>query len=110
MMLKVKKTRRILQIVTIVLGLLTITSILLSVISPKDVTETTAEIISIVVGVSALAIAIIAQISATQEEKRLQGIITDLRNVIKDNRKEFQFDEEMNAKLDKILAAEEHKK
>lgn len=101
--MKRRHTKRLLQIITIILAFLTLISIILLIISPKDVIETTTEIISVIVGVVALAVAIISQISANKEERRLRGIISDLHGIIKNNQKDIQLDAEMNHKLDELL-------
>ena len=101
--MKRRNTKRLLRIITIILAFLTLISIILLIISPKDVIETTTEIISVIVGVVALAVAIISQISANKEECRLRGIISDLHGIIKNNQKDIQLDAEMNHKLDELL-------
>ena len=105
-----KKSKLLLKIVTIVLVALTLISVGLLIISPKNTIETVTEIISIIVGVAALAIAIIAQIAADREEKRLHGIITKLQDLIDDDKAEVKFDATVNKKLNEILADLHHKK
>ena len=97
------KTKRILQAVTIALAILTLVSIVLLIISPKDVIETTTEIISVIVGVIALAVAIISQVSANKEERRLRGIITELHDIIRNNQTDIKLSTEMNRKLDELI-------
>lgn len=97
------KSKRLLEVITIILVVLTLLSIVLLIISPKDLVETLVEIISIIVGTAALAVAIIAQVSANREEKRLHGIITKLQDLVNDSKTEAQFDAEVDQKLDKIL-------
>ena len=99
-----KKVRLVIRIITIILVLLTIVSVILIVLSPATAFEATSEIISFIVGVSALIITIIAQIDNAREEARLHRIISELHELSRDNDDELKLNNKLERQVSEILA------
>ncbi|MDR2064085.1 MAG: hypothetical protein LBQ02_04900 [Candidatus Nomurabacteria bacterium] len=98
-----KKLRLIIRIATIALVALTLTSILILIINKKDPLETTYEIISFCMALTAVSIAIFSQVDAYREQKRFEKINKELLELLGESDAQNSSENSIKKKLNTIL-------
>lgn len=93
--------------ILLILGIITLVDIVLVIVEPTSPTETTTEIIMLIVSVAALVTAIISQVDASREEKRLYKIIDGLKEINDKDEKELDHQTTMTRKINELLEADQ---
>ena len=102
-----KKRRMFVRWILLILGIITLVDIVLVIVEPTSPTETTTEIIMLMVSVAALVAAIISQVDASREEKRLYKIIDGLKEINDKDEKELDHQTTMTRKINELLEADQ---
>jgi intracellular septation protein A len=102
-----KKMRLIIRLATGALVLITVISIMLIVFNDRDITDTTYEIISFVMTLTAVSIAIFSQIDAYREQKRFEKINKELLELMGESDMQNNSENRIKKKLNEILRIDE---
>jgi hypothetical protein len=102
-----KKMRLIIRLATGVLVVLTVASVILLLLNKQDAIETTYELISFCLALTAVTIAIFSQIDAYREQKRFERINKELLELMGESDEQNSSENSIKQKLNTILELDE---
>ncbi|MDR2336592.1 MAG: hypothetical protein LBE03_00605 [Candidatus Nomurabacteria bacterium] len=98
-----KKMRLIVRIATLALIVLTVVAIVLLIVNARNAAETTYEIISFCMALTAVSIAIFSQVDAYREQKRFEKINKELLELMGESDEQNSSENSIKKKLNAIL-------
>ena len=102
-----RKFRKIMFILTIVFAVLIFLGLVLLIVSSKELADLFFDCIILLISASSIAIAIFSQLAADKEQRRIEKIVHDVNAIDKKTQEDYETDEGIRRKLDKILSLEE---